>query len=182
MTDAKQAVRISKFLGRVLRHEPQSVGIVLDDAGWTSVAKLKQAAAKTGLPISDGQLDAAVNAPGKKRYAYNSDRTRIRAMQGHSVPVNLGYQPVIPPPQLYHGTHPQALDGIMKTGLKPMSRQQVHLSADIETAKIVGARRGRPTILVVDAVRAHQDGISFYLADNGVWLSDEVPARYLSFL
>jgi putative RNA 2'-phosphotransferase len=170
-----RAVTVSKFLARHLRHQPGRIGLTLDDAGWAEVGALLDAAARAGFPITREELDAAVHAPGKRRYVLDATGGRIRAAQGHSVEVELGYAPTVPPAVLYHGTHPGALDAILAEGLRPMGRRHVHLSADVETAQQVGARRGRPVILVVDAAALHREGHPFLLADNGVWLTDAVP-------
>jgi putative RNA 2'-phosphotransferase len=107
------------------------------------------------------------------------DGARIRAAQGHSVPVDLGLAPAEPPARLYHGTAEGSVAAILSEGLRPMARQQVHLSADPETAVRVGRRHGRPVVLTVEAGAMHRDGLSVWQADNGVWLADAVPARYL---
>lgn len=172
-------VRVSRFLARHLRHAPEAIGITLDDAGWTDVGELLAAAARAGFPISREELDAAVRAPGKRRYVLDGTGTRIRAAQGHSVPVDLGLEPVAPPAELFHGTHEGALVAILREGLEPMGRLQVHLSADRATALAVGARRGRPAIFVVDAAGLAATGVAFHRAENGVWLVDRVPPAFL---
>ena len=68
-----------------------------------------------------------------------------------------------------------------KVGLQKMKRHHVHLSADTKTAEQVGSRRGNPIVLVVNTAQMYQDGHVFYISDNGVWLTDHVPPRYLSF-
>ena len=176
---ADRPVRVSRFLARHLRHAPEAIGITLDDAGWTDVDELLVAAARAGFPISREELDAAVHAPGKRRYVLDASGTRIRAAQGHSVAVDLGLEPVPPPAELFHGTHAGALAAILREGLEPMGRLQVHLSADRATARAVGARRGRPVVLVVDAARLAAKGVPFRRAENGVWLVDRVPPAYL---
>ena len=172
-------VTVSKFLAKHLRHQPARIGLTLDEAGWARVDELLAASARAGFPISREELDAAVHAPGKRRYVYDESGARVRAAQGHSVAVELGYAPSAPPDVLYHGTHPRVLDAILAEGLAPMRRRHVHLSADVETARQVGARRGRPVILLVDAAALHADGHPFLLTDNGVWLTDAVPPERL---
>ena len=179
---SRRAVTVSKFLARHLRHQPERIGLTLDAAGWASVDELLAAAARAGLPITREELDAAVDAPGKQRYVLDESGTRIRAAQGHSIEVELGYAPSVPPDVLFHGTHPGALDAILAAGLAPMGRRHVHLSADVATARQVGARRGRPVILAVDAAGLHGAGHPFLLADNGVWLTDAVPPERLVVL
>lgn len=171
--------RISKFLARHLRHAPQDLGLTLDPHGWVGVEELLAACARAGMRIDRADLDAAVHAPGKRRYAYDPAGTRIRALQGHTVAVDLGLEAVAPPPTLFHGTHPGALAAIRAEGLRPMGRHHVHLSPDERTARQVGARRGRPVVLAVDAAAMAADGHRFLLTDNGVWLTDAVAPRYL---
>jgi putative RNA 2'-phosphotransferase len=91
----------------------------------------------------------------------------------------LQLEPVSPPDVLYHGTGHKAVDAILQTGLNKMSRHHVHLSADIATAKTVGARYGKPVVFIVDAAAMHEAGYTFYCSDNGVWLVDHVPPEYL---
>ena len=174
-----RAVTVSKFLAKHLRHQPESIGLVLDEAGWARVDELLAASARADFPITRAELDAAVFAPGKRRYVYDESAERVRAAQGHSVDVELGYDPAAPPAVLFHGTHPRAIDAILREGLAQMGRRHVHLSIDVETATQVGARRGRPIVLEVDAAALHADGHPFYLADNGVWLTDAVPPERL---
>lgn len=172
---------ISKFLSYVLRHAPDTIGITLDAEGWTDVRKLLAASKKAGKSFSDADLREVVETNDKKRFTLSEDGQRIRAAQGHSVEVSLGLTPVTPPPTLYHGTAVRNLDSIFAEGLKPGSRQQVHLSSDETTALTVGERHGRATILLVDTKAMSDEGIAFFKADNGVWLTDHVPARFLSF-
>jgi len=174
-------VRLSKFLSLVLRHEPQRIGITLDANGWVAVDDLLAAAARAGTPISREQLDRVVAENDKKRFAFSPDGARIRASQGHSVEVDLGLPPVVPPERLFHGTATRFLDAIRAEGLRSQSRQHVHLSPDEETATKVGQRHGKPVILVVLAGAMHSDGHLFYRSDNGVWLTETVPVGYLEF-
>ena len=174
-----RATRVSKYLAKVLRHAPQDIGLTLGEHGWVAVDELLDRSASAGLPITREELDAAVHAPGKRRYAYDETGTRIRALQGHSVAVDLGLEPADPPPVLFHGTHPGALDAIRRDGLRPMRRHHVHLSPDVPTALQVGGRRGRAIVLEVDAAAMARDGHVFLRADNGVWLTDAVAPRYL---
>jgi putative RNA 2'-phosphotransferase len=176
---SRRPVAVSRFLARHLRHQPERIGLALDPAGWAQVDELLAAASRAGFPITRAELDAAVHATGKRRYVYDETGARVRAAQGHSVDVELGYAPSVPPEVLYHGTHPGALGAILAEGLSPMGRRHVHLSADVETARRVGARRGRPEILAVEAGALHAAGHPFFLADNGVWLTDAVPPERL---
>lgn len=165
-------IRLSKRMSKALRHKPERVGLTLDPAGWVPVADLLNA-----LGISEADMHEVVARNDKNRFTVVGDR--IRANQGHSVEVDLGLPAATPPDQLFHGTVAQYLDDIMRDGLRPMSRHDVHLSPDLETARRVGARRGRPLILAVDARQMHADGHEFRMSANGVWLAQHVPARYL---
>jgi len=64
-------------------------------------------------------------------------------------------------------------------GLIPKSRLYVHLSADLETARKVGSRHGKPVIYETDCKKVSDDGYSFFESANHVWLTKEVPVRYL---
>ena len=173
--------RLSKFLSYVLRHRPASIGLELDDEGWAGIDALLAGAAKAGRPMTRDDLLEVVATNEKKRFAISADGARIRASQGHSVRVDLGYEPVEPPEILYHGTAPQFLDAIRRGGLKRIKRHHVHLSPDRETATAVGQRRGKPVILEVRAGDMARAGHLFYVSDNDVWLTDEVPPTYLTF-
>ncbi|MFD4670427.1 RNA 2'-phosphotransferase [Lentzea sp. NPDC058450] len=168
----ERMIRLSKRMSKALRHKPERVGLTLDAAGWVPVADLLNA-----LGITEADMVEVVARNDKNRFTVVGDR--IRANQGHSVEVELGLPTAVPPGDLFHGTVAQYLDDIMRDGLRPMSRHDVHLSPDRETARRVGARRGRPLILVVDAQAMHADGHEFRLSANGVWLTQHVPARYL---
>lgn len=101
--------------------------------------------------------------------------------QGHSINVNMKYTPVKPPECLYHGTNEKYIRSIIEAGgLKPMTRQYVHLSEDVHTAFGVGLRHGNaPIIFHIDTLRMHKDGIKFYKSENNVWLTKFVPMKYL---
>ena len=174
MISEQEITRISKRLSLVLRHQPQSIGIVLDDSGWTDVAILL-----SKLRIDNAILGHVVATNNKKRFAFNEDQTKIRANQGHSVVVELGYQPEIPPKMLYHGTSVDSVRSIGQTGLTKQKRHHVHLSADVQTALMVGKRHGTPTVLEVDAEQMSKDQFPFYQSANGVWLTDHVPVKYI---
>jgi putative RNA 2'-phosphotransferase len=179
MMNEKETTRISKFLSLVLRHQPQLIGITLNEQGWVSVDELLQQAKKHGQLITMEVLNHVVETNAKKRFAFSADKKQIRASQGHSVEVELGYEPQVPPKILYHGTGSQSVESILKTGLERRSRQHVHLSADINTAIKVGSRHGKPVVLSVLAGEMNKNGFVFYLSANGVWLTDEVPAVFL---
>lgn len=172
-------MKVSKYLSKHLRHQPEAIGLTLDAAGWVEIDALIAAAATHGFPFTRQELDHVVATNDKRRFAV--DGTRIRASQGHSVDVALGLPAVSPPPYLYHGTVARHLDAIRAEGLRPMDRHDVHLSPDRETATRVGARRGRPVVLSVDAGALHRDGHEFRVSANGVWLTKAVPPEYLRF-
>ena len=167
--DERKRTRISKFLSLVLRHRPDAVGVELDESGWVDVAILLERCETHGRAISREMLDEVVATSPKQRFAYSPDGRRIRANQGHSVDVELGYDPTEPPEE----------PAIRKDGLLKMRRHHVHLSPDRETAANVGQRRGKPIILVVQAGRMARAGHDFYLSANGVWLTDHVPPEFV---
>jgi putative RNA 2'-phosphotransferase len=176
------AVRVSKRLSYVLRHHPASVGITLDAAGWVDVDVLLAALAAHGLRLTRAELDAVVADNDKQRFALDSTGTRIRASQGHSLVVDLGYRPATPPDELFHGTVDRFLPAILAEGLRPVRRHAVHLSSDAATARTVGRRRGPAVVLRVDAARLLADGAQFTRSANGVWLVDAVPPGHLTVL
>jgi putative RNA 2'-phosphotransferase len=168
---------ISRYLSYVLRHDPGAIGIELDAGGWVGADVLLAALAAHGRPMSADTLRAVVAGTDKVRLQLVDGR--VRAAQGHSVPVDLGLAPVPPPDVLYHGTVARFMAGILAEGLRPGRRRHVHLSADEPTASAVGARRGIPVILRVDAGGMHRAGYTFFRAANGVWLTAGVPARWI---
>ncbi|HVM26966.1 MAG TPA: RNA 2'-phosphotransferase [Mycobacteriales bacterium] len=174
------ARRVSKRLSYVLRHAPQSVGVELDEAGWVDVDVLLDAVGRHGLRLTRAELDAVVAGSDKQRFALDPAGRRIRASQGHSVPVDLGYGPASPPAELFHGTPVRNVPAIMREGLRPGNRHAVHLSPDVATAAAVGARRGAHAVLRVDAAAMAAGGHVFQVSANGVWLVAAVPPRYLS--
>ncbi|QMU79262.1 RNA 2'-phosphotransferase [Streptacidiphilus sp. PB12-B1b] len=178
--DEARMVQQSRFLSRVLRHDPGRIGLTLDPAGWVAVDALLAGLAAHRHPMSRARLERLVAESDKQRFAFDPTGTRIRANQGHTVPVDLGCAVAEPPAVLFHGTHPGALAAIRREGLRPMRRHDVHLSPDRETATRVGARRGSPIVLVVDAARMAGDGHTFRLSANGVWLTQAVPPGYLT--
>lgn len=174
-----QLVKISKYLSKHLRHQSDRLGIKLLPGGWVAVDELLKACAKNAFPISRTQLEQVVANNDKQRFSFDSTGTLIRANQGHSVEVDLQLEPVTPPDVLYHGTGAGAVAAIMQTGLCKMSRHHVHLSKDIAIARAVGARHGKPVVLVINAAAMHQAGYTFYCSDNGVWLVDSVLPEYI---
>lgn len=176
----RDLVRLSKQLATWLRHHPQRIGLQPDGAGWVPVEILLRQANAAGSPLSRAELDAVVARNNKQRYEFDESGTAIRARQGHSIPVELGYAPVEPPRLLYHGTAEHLVEVIGAEGLLPMRRHAVHLSADRDTAHAVGARHGVPVIFEVAADRMYRAGHMFHRTGNGVWLVDAVPPGYLS--
>ncbi|MGP4043445.1 RNA 2'-phosphotransferase [Streptomyces sp. 2A115] len=177
--DERRTVKVSKYLSKHLRHQPERIGLTLNEGGWVEIETLMTAAAAHGFRFTRDELDHVVAHNDKRRFAIEG--TRIRASQGHSVEVDLGLPPATPPAYLYHGTAAGSLDAIRAEGLRPMNRHDVHLSPDRGTATRVGARRGRPVVLSVDAAAMHRDGHIFHVSANGVWLTAAVPPRYLRF-
>ncbi len=177
----KQTRRISKFLSLVLRHQPQLLDLTLDLEGWVEVKLLLERMQREGKGITKEQLEEVVATNDKKRFAFNEDHTKIRASQGHSIAVTLAYESKEPPTYLYHGTPISNISSIQKLGLQKRKRHHVHLSNDIETATKVGARRGKPVVLTIQAQEMQEDGYVFYLSDNGVWLTDAVAPKYIAF-
>ncbi|MCC8480311.1 RNA 2'-phosphotransferase [Streptomyces globisporus] len=175
--DERRTVKVSKYLSKHLRHQPERIGITLDENGWVGIETLLSAAASHGFAISRAELDHVVTVNDKRRFAVDGDR--IRANQGHTVAVDLDLPPTEPPAYLYHGTVARVMDAIRAEGLRPMTRHHVHLSPDRETATRVGARRGRPLVLTVDAGAMHRAGHVFRVSANGVWLADAVPPQFL---
>ncbi|HEX8676784.1 MAG TPA: RNA 2'-phosphotransferase [Segetibacter sp.] len=182
MLSTKQLTSVSKFISLVLRHKPETIGLTLDANGWAATTELIDKMNSNGKVITFEVLDLVVAENSKKRFSFNDDKTKIRASQGHSLEVDLQLQPVKPPVELYHGTSVQSVSSILKTGLEKRQRQYVHLSPDKETAMSVGRRHGKPAVLLVDAAKMEEDGFAFYLSENKVWLTESVPAKYLSLL
>lgn len=173
---------LSKEVSYALRHAPWKYGLELDEEGFVPVEQLLSALNEEhrhDRPVTEDDLAEMIARSEKTRHEIRDGK--IRALYGHSVPMRVRKEPAAPPATLYHGTARRFLDAIMSEGLRPMSRQYVHLSVDVETAVEVGKRRDpRPVVLAVDAASASRDGINFYIGNEKVWLSDPIPARYLS--
>jgi len=172
---------VSRFLSLVLRHKPETIGIVLDKGGWVDVDVLIQKLHEHGSEVTREEIYSIVESNDKKRFSLSEDGNRIKAAQGHSVDVKLELKREVPPFTLYHGTVEAAIAIIRREGLSKMRRHHVHLSKDVETATKVGARRGKPIILEVQSRKMYADGHHFFLSDNGVWLTDQVPPQYIVF-
>ncbi|MGL5061593.1 MAG: RNA 2'-phosphotransferase [Microcoleus sp.] len=175
----RRLIKISKYLSKHLRHEPDRIGIQLAPGGWVSVSELLDACQQNNFTIHLAELKQVVAENDKQRFSFDETGTLIRANQGHSIEIDLQLEPTVPPDILYHGTGRGAIESILKEGIKKMSRHHVHLSIDIPTARKVGARHGIPAILTVSAAEMHAAGHTFYCSDNGVWLVDFVPPNYL---
>lgn len=176
----KQKKKISKFLSLILRHQPEAVGLTLEENGWVEVDKLLQACDKNGSSFSRKELEEVVETNDKTRFSFDETKTKIRANQGHSIEIEIEFEKKTPPEILYHGTAERNVDRILAEGLKKMARHHVHLSADIETATKVGIRYGKPVILEVDTKAMTDEGFEFFVSANGVWLIDNVPPQFLS--
>jgi putative RNA 2'-phosphotransferase len=177
--DPARALHLSRFLSLVLRHEPQAAGVELDANGWVAIDRLLAGCAAHGAALTREELLEIVRSSDKERFAVEGER--IRANQGHSVRIALALPVAVPPTTLFHGTVARSLDAIRRDGLRPGARTHVHLSPDRETARKVGARRGIPIVLEVDAGGMTADAFTFHLSQNGVWLTEWVPPRYLRF-
>jgi putative RNA 2'-phosphotransferase len=175
----RRLVTVSKYLSKHLRHTPDALGLALQPGGWVSVDALLSASERAGFAISYDELIECVETNDKKRFSFDDTGDLIRANQGHSVEVDLQLEEREPPDALFHGTVERFLASIMAEGLKKGKRHHVHLSKDTETARKVGARRGKPVILQVSAGEMHGQGYRFFLSVNGVWLTDAVPSHFL---
>lgn len=175
---------LSKAMSKALRHRPERIGITLASDGSVSMRELVDALNRRGgwpRTLSEADIMQVVEHGTKQRFAVEDGR--IRARYGHSVPLKIAYEQAEPPAVLYHGTSDANLSTIMEEGLRPMGRQVVHLSADIPTARLVGARHGGQTVILqVDASGAARDGIAFYRGNDSTWLASAIPAAYLSIL
>jgi putative RNA 2'-phosphotransferase len=178
--DGARRVRLSKRLALGLRHDPSSLGITLDPAGWAEIADVLTGLASASETVTRDELAEVIATSDRKRFALSEDGLRIRASQGHSINVDLELPPCMPPETLFHGTSERVVKAIRTQGLVPGSRTHVHLSADVRTAEIVAKRRAGPhLILRVRAAAMHAAGHTFFLSENGVWLTAHVPASFL---
>jgi putative RNA 2'-phosphotransferase len=175
-------VRISKYLSKHLRHQPERIGLELAPGGWVSVDELLAAASKNGFEISLSELQQVVTTNDKQRFSFDDSGNLIRANQGHSTEVDLQLPVRTPPATLYHGTHVKAVAAILETGLQKMSRHHVHLTTNLSMAHQVGGRRGKSVVLAVNSIAMMDDGYHFYCTENDVWLVEAVPPQYLQLL
>ena len=182
-SSGKKKVKTSRFISLILRHRPEAVGISLDAHGWADVQALISGINRSGGHTVDMEiLEEIVRTDEKQRYSFNEDHTKIRANQGHSIPVDVELEEKNPPDILWHGTGEKYVSSIDKKGLIPKGRLYVHLSSDRETARKVGSRHGKPVIYEIDCRKMKEDGYRFFLSANHIWLTKEVPAQYLKKL
>ena len=173
---------LSKEISYALRHAPWEYELELDEAGFVPVEQLLVALNESvdrvrAVILED--LREVIRTSSKQRHEIVGDK--IRALYGHSTPQKVAKEPAQPPQILYHGTPRRLVDTILDAGLEPMSRQYVHLSVDVETARLVGARRdAHPAVLEVAAAEAFRAGVAFYPGNDKVWLADSVPARFIA--
>ena len=173
----------SKFISRILRHHPEIIGISLDKHGWADVEELIAGINRSGRHSLDlKKLEQIVQNDEKQRYAFNEDHTLIRANQGHSIPVDVELEEKTPPDTLLHGTGEKYVSSIDEQGLLPKGRLYVHLSSDLQTARKVGSRHGNPVIYEINCKKMVEDGYRFFISANKVWLTKEVPPRYMKKL
>ena len=170
--------KTSKYISLLLRHKPERAGIHLDQHGWADVEELIKGVSKTHMFNMD-ILEEIVRTDNKQRYSFNEDKSKIRANQGHSIKVDVELKTAIPPEYLYHGTAERFTQSIDEQGLLRKSRLYVHLSKDTDTARKVGIRHGKPFIYRVKSGEMSRDGYTFFLSENGVWLTETVPVQYL---
>lgn len=176
----KEITNISRFMSLVLRHQPEKIGLDLDAQGWASVEELIEKMQKAGKNLNHTILEEVVTNNNKKRFAFNEDKSRIRASQGHTIEIELGYEPKEPPEILYHGTAFKNIASILQKGILKGDRHHIHLSKDVETAMSVGTRHGKPILLIIKAQRMFNDGIPFFCSENGVWLTEYIHPKYFS--
>ncbi|WP_075342720.1 RNA 2'-phosphotransferase [Tenacibaculum agarivorans] len=178
----KDKRKLSKFLSLLLRHQPETISLTLDEKGWADVDELIEKSKRKRKHFSIQELEEVVVTNDKQRFSFNEDKTKIRANQGHSLKtIDLELEAVQPPEVLYHGTVDKFLGAIQEKGLQKMNRQHVHLSQDIETATKVGSRRGKPIILTINSGEMFRKGYEFYKSKNGVWLTERVPVTFIKF-
>jgi len=173
--------KTSRFISMILRHKPGVIGITLDEHGWANVSELVEGVNKVH-PLDMETLEEIVRTNEKQRFSFNEDKTKIRANQGHTIPVDVELEEKDPPEVLYHGTGEKYVESIDSTGLEPRQRLYVHLSTDKEMAAKVGQRHGKPVVYRVNSGQMAKEGFTFYLSVNGVWLTKAVPVQYLEKL
>lgn len=173
-------VRISKYLSKHLRHNPERLGLHLGPGGWVGFKALLKACKRHNFCLTREQIEYVVAYGDKPRFSISQGKY-IRANYGHSAKVDLQYVPAQPPPVLFHGTAEHNVESILRDGIKSMGRQYVHLSQDAESARKVGQRHGKPAILRIDTKGMIEDHYSFFFAEAGIWLTEQVPVKYITF-
>lgn len=175
----RRLVDLSKLLSFMLRHEPAKFGLVLDAEGFTPLEEVLRAVQQSFADATLDDLVAVVTTIEPDKQRFSIVETEIRANYGHSVTDRIAQSAAVPPALLFHGTHDAAVAVILRDGLKPMRRQYVHMTPAADLARRVGARRGKPMLIEVDAGAALAAGVAFYRANENFWLADEVPASFL---
>jgi putative RNA 2'-phosphotransferase len=178
----KYLIKVSKYLSKHLRHQPERLGLTLADGGWVKVVDLLEACAANNFPLTLDELKEVVGKNDKKRFSFDETGEKIRANQGHSVEVDLHLKKQTPPERLFHGTAERNVSMIREHGLLKMARHHVHLSTETETARAVGTRYGKPVIFEIDTRAMTENGFEFFVSDNGVWLVESVPPEFLKVL
>lgn len=181
-------INTSKFVAKVLRHEPSIIGASLDEHAYIPVDQLIDGVRSCGPdPAFDLQkLQHIVDVDDKGRFSFSDDGTKIRANNAHTKVVDPGFERKVPPDVLYHGTASGFVSKIRMEGINKMKRTHVNLTPNIDTAQDVGARHtrrfGYPVILKIDAKKMHEDGVEFFVTTNGVWLVDHVDPCYFEVI
>lgn len=173
-------LKVSRYISYILRHHPEDINLKMDVEGWVQVDELISGINhKKKINITREDLDRIVKNDEKGRYVYTGNKEFIRACQGHSIEgLKITFEKRMPPDILYHGTSSEYYNLIKKEGIKSQTRQYVHLSQDVETARNVGKRHGYPVIILIDAKKMYEDGEIFYISENGVWLTSFVESKY----
>lgn len=160
----------SKRLAYLLRHST-----LPNQQGWMEVKLLL-----SEHNFTESELTEIVDTDTKGRFEFSEDGSLIRALYGHSNGVSIEYQELTPPATLYHGTAKKYLNTILTEGLKPQSRNFVHLSENHDMARSVGERHGEPIILHIETAKILQNGGIFYKAQNGIWLTKFIAPEYIT--
>jgi len=171
MISSSNKTKDSHDLSYLLRHDKT---YTFETGGWRSVENLIR---EQGFTFK--QLCDLVTSDSKGRFEFNDDKTKIRALYGHSVPVEMNYAHCTPPEILYHGTSMNADAAIAEVGLKPRSRNYVHLTSENDAALETGSRHGDPVAIHVKALEMFREGYEFYNPVGNIWLVREVPRRFI---
>lgn len=166
----------------ILRHQPETIGLQLDENGWADVSQLLESCESHGKKFSFAELVEVVETNDKKRFIFDESKQKIRASQGHSIKVDVEFEKRTPPEFLFHGTAERNLEKILSEGLSKMKRHHVHLTDNLETARQVGIRYGKPVILQINCAEMTAEGFEFFISANNVWLVESVPAKFLKAL